>query len=154
MARALANIPEMVMAALFAALIVVTNLAVAFRYLLNDPLMWSDEVSRLLLIWITFLAAAIGVRRGSHFAVTLAVSALPDSLRRPFSTLTILAMMAFGAVFLIVGVVVLRQMVVVRYVTIGISMAWAYLAIPVSGGLMVTYAAVRVVSGGHDARTG
>ncbi|MBI2525080.1 MAG: TRAP transporter small permease [Candidatus Rokubacteria bacterium] len=142
------------MAALFAVLIVVTNLAVVFRYLLNDPLMWSDEASRLLLIWVTFMGAAIGVRRGSHFAVALVVSALPDSLRRSLFTLSNLAMMAFGAVFLIVGVVVLRQMVVVQYVTIGISMAWAYLAIPVSGGLMVTYAAVRVVSGGHDARTG
>ena len=57
--------------------IVVVAAAVIFRYLLNRPIQGSDEIASLLLIWMTFLAGAIGLRRRLHPSVPLLVSRLP-----------------------------------------------------------------------------
>ncbi|MGI9425589.1 MAG: TRAP transporter small permease, partial [Hyphomicrobiaceae bacterium] len=52
--------------------IVVTS--VFFRYVLNDALPWSEEIAKFFMVWLTFLAAPVGLSRGAHVAIE-AVSA-------------------------------------------------------------------------------
>ena len=41
--------------ALFAVIIVCVSLQVFFRYVLNDPLTWSEELARFSFMWMVFL---------------------------------------------------------------------------------------------------
>lgn len=48
---------------------------VFFRYVLGQPLFWSDEVARFALIWMTFLgAAALMFSEGGHITVEVLVT--------------------------------------------------------------------------------
>lgn len=47
------------------------------RYLFNYSFTWYEELGRYLGVFLTFLGAAIGVRKGSHFTMDLLVSHLP-----------------------------------------------------------------------------
>jgi len=47
------------------------------RYVLNDSFAWTEEIARYLLMWITFIGAAIAMRRGTHISVEVAHMFLP-----------------------------------------------------------------------------
>ncbi|USG64339.1 TRAP transporter small permease [Brevibacillus ruminantium] len=44
---------------------------VAFRYLFNSPLIWSDEVAIFALVWITFVGGSMGIKLDQAASVTI-----------------------------------------------------------------------------------
>ena len=66
-------------------LIVMTILAfigVLARYVFVVSIPWIDEVTRYLMIWMTFLASAISVSDSSHTSVDILPSFLPKKLKK------------------------------------------------------------------------
>ncbi|MFO1281866.1 MAG: TRAP transporter small permease [Burkholderiales bacterium] len=49
---------------------------VVFRYFLNAPLVWSDELARYLFVWASFLGWIVAARRRSHLAIDMLVGKL------------------------------------------------------------------------------
>lgn len=60
------------------ALIIFTN--VALRYLTNQSIEWAEEVSRHMMIWLTFLGCGPVLRYGGHIAVENLQDSLPHSV--------------------------------------------------------------------------
>ena len=86
---------EMVGAIFCLALIVlVTGLAVFCRYVLQDPLTWSADVSTVALVWLSFLGAATILREGGHVAATGLVEKLPTAARRAVNLLLLALLLA------------------------------------------------------------
>ena len=69
------------------------------RYVLKSSLAWSEELSRFLFIWMTFVAAYTGARQGKHIGVEALQNALP---RVPAIALKFLANMLTSAFFFVV----------------------------------------------------
>ena len=57
-----------------AAMTIIVALNVVFRYILNISIVWSEELSIYLLIWSSFLAAAVAFRQGTHVAFTIVIN--------------------------------------------------------------------------------
>ena len=51
------------------------------RYVLNNSLAWTEEIARYLLIALTFIGAAMAVRKGTHIAVEFLYVYLPRPRR-------------------------------------------------------------------------
>jgi TRAP-type C4-dicarboxylate transport system permease small subunit len=68
---------------------------VFFRYALNNPLYWAEEAARLLLIWLSFIGAALAFQRGQHLAMDVVMRLMPDALRRRLQILVAGAGVAF-----------------------------------------------------------
>jgi TRAP-type transport system small permease protein len=67
--------------------IIVMCLAVALgvvsRYVVGRPLLWTDEVARLALVWLTFIGAAqLFTYQGGHLSLTLLTDRLGPTARR------------------------------------------------------------------------
>lgn len=63
------------------ALIAVAALTLAqifFRFVLNAPLIWSEELSRLLVVWMTFIGAAVVCWDGRHLNIDVFFGLLPS----------------------------------------------------------------------------
>ena len=65
----------------FATIVILTIAQVFFRFALDSPLVWSEELSRLLLVWVTFLGAAVVAWDGRHLTVDVMFIRLPARVR-------------------------------------------------------------------------
>lgn len=59
-----------------------TLLQVAARYLFNNPLTWSEELSRFAFIWSIFIGAGVMIRQGGHVSVDSLVVLFPRRLQQ------------------------------------------------------------------------
>ena len=55
---------------------------VVTRYLFNFSIIWAEEVSQYLMIWIAYLGAGLALREGRHVAVEMLQDRLPAALGR------------------------------------------------------------------------
>lgn len=67
------------MIAALAAMSVIVFVNVALRYLTDDSIVWSEEVARYLMIWLTFLGIGPVMRLGGHVAIDTLHNAVPAS---------------------------------------------------------------------------
>jgi len=68
------------------------------RYVLNATPTWVEQVSLLLVVFIAFIGAAVGVRQNTHLCVDMFRNRLPETGRRGLKYLVHAVMLAFGAV--------------------------------------------------------
>jgi len=135
--RSLNRLAEWAMVLLLAAMALVTGLAIAGRFLFSYSLFWSDELTRFLLIWISFLGMSVGVRRGAHPGIDSLTRALsPRAARIVLSCAAALSLLFFAVMAAYGGVLVLRTWPQ-RSPSMGLRMSVPYLAVPVTGLLML-----------------
>lgn len=67
--KTLVAVERGVSVAFMAAIVALVVFQVVSRYVLGRPLPWTEEISRIALIWLTFVSAALVMARGQHIAV-------------------------------------------------------------------------------------
>lgn len=135
----LVNIPEAVGAIAMLAITLVLFAGVVWRYFFVDPLTWSDEISRLLFVWLAFIGAAIGVKRGSHSAVVVFEARMPRRWQRALMLFTLAVMTVMAGVLVYTGIRETIANIAQAMPVTRISRGWQYVAVPISGGLMLFY---------------
>lgn len=140
LSRKLEAISETLMYLLLAVMVVTTFLQVFFRYVIFHSLPWSEELSRYALVWLTFIGASYGIKRGIHVAVTALTQALPARAQQFLWQLTCLLITLLGIVLIVYGLklaqINLGQLSPSLHIPIGL----AYLALPAGGFLMIIHA--------------
>jgi TRAP-type C4-dicarboxylate transport system permease small subunit len=114
-------------------------LGVFSRYVLFRTFVWYDEIARASFVWLVFLGAAVGVKRGSHFGLHLFVDMLPQSIRGLAAAITPILIGIFAAVLLVQGLAFVELGRYQQLPVMGISKVWVYAAMPVGGLLMLAY---------------
>lgn len=90
---------EIAVSTILVALVTVTFAQVVFRYVLQAPLAWSEELARFLLMWLASLSAAYAFKTRSHFALRFVVDRFQPAVQRWLATGVTLAVVWFLAVF-------------------------------------------------------
>jgi len=68
---------EMLIAAFLAVMVVMVFGNVVLRYAFNSGIVVSEELSRWLFLWVTFLGAIVALKEGAHLGSDFLVSRLP-----------------------------------------------------------------------------
>ncbi|MDP3071841.1 MAG: TRAP transporter small permease [Opitutaceae bacterium] len=92
---------ELLIVALFAAIVLVGGLQVLCRYAFNASLSWSEEFQRYGLIWIVFLAIVVGYRRGAHIGMGLFLEKMPRAVQRPMGVCIDFLWLALGGAMVV-----------------------------------------------------
>lgn len=133
----------------FAVLVVVVLLGVFTRHVMQDQVRWSEELARLLLVWVSFLGGAIAYIDDRHLGVDALVSRLDPAAARIAAVFCHLLVLAFALAVMGVGG---TRIVMDRFSSgqllpaLQLSRGWFYLAIPVSGWLISLFAIGNLIS--------
>jgi len=126
-----------ILAFIISVMLVVVSAQVWYRFVLNDPLTWSEEVARYLFVWISFLGSAVGVRMNVHLGIDLIDKILSPRGRIIMTVVVNLLIQIFLAVVIYWGVRILQVVQFQKSASMGIPMTYPYLAVPVGSAFML-----------------
>lgn len=113
---------------LVCAMTVVCLAQVIWRYVFNDPLIWSEELSRYLFVWIGYLGAWVAWRRRQHIALDAVLLLRSLAVRRLSAVVVELLVLGF-CLYTAWGNVTLMGISGSQLsAVLQLSMKWVYLA--------------------------
>jgi TRAP-type C4-dicarboxylate transport system permease small subunit len=139
LARALSQVVEGLLLVMMVVLCLDVFLGVFSRYVLARTFTWYDEIARLLFVWIVFLGAAVGVRRGAHFRLHLVLERFPPGIRRVAHVVGVLVLMGFGLLMIQQGWKLVELGQFQRTPVMGLSKRYVYASVPAGGALIILY---------------
>ncbi len=138
---------DVLISVLLAVMVVLVFSNVVMRYAFNSGITVSEELSRWLFVWCTFLGAVVALKDGRHLGTDVLVKRLPAPLRK-LCQLVGCCLMLFAIGLLFKGA--LQQVEINRTTTsaaMEVSMAWFYavgIVCAVLGALVVIRDLIRV----------
>lgn len=145
MRRLIDNLLELLLWMILAAMSLVVAANVFCRFVLNDSLYWGDEVAQILLVWLTFLGAAVAVREDQHYSLNYFSRLLTGGKLRALNLFRDTATIAAIAVLLYYSAVVSWRVHDWIMPATEISRALVYGACPVGCVFMLYYALGRLI---------
>ena len=67
---------------------------VFFRYVLNDSIVWAEELSTFMMMWVAFLVAPVLYRDRMNVAITMLLEKLPARLQQSLLMILEIAIIA------------------------------------------------------------
>ncbi len=114
---------------------------VLLRYVFKVPIPWTEEASRFLFIWATFMGAAIAFHDGGHLNVKLFVSRLPKGRPQAFTAvLADICCFWFLGMYTVQGFALATRLSMMGQTPPSMDfllMGWVYLAIPIGSLFMI-----------------
>jgi len=146
----LAKVEAGVLILFVAVMTVVVFLQVFYRYVLTQPLHWSEELARYLFVWLSMFGASLAVQKQGHFGFDILFQAFPQRIRWYMRLSIHLLMEAVILVILVQGVTLVQKTVPQESPAMGISMGWAYACLPVGAALMALHLCVLLLKDATD----
>lgn len=106
------------------------------RYVLNSTPTWVEQVAFLIVVYIGFLGAAVGVHRNTHLGVSVFREMSPKPIRRLFDFLSFSILGGFGLVMVIYGYKLTLFKWSAQIPLIHVSEGWRALPIMLSGAFV------------------
>ncbi len=115
------------------------------RYVMNNTPTWVEELALLLMSYIAFLGAAVGVRRNSHLNIDFVREAFPAVPREAMRYLADLLVVLFGGFMALEGYGLMANNLDRMIPMINLSESWRVLPMAIAGVLFVIFAGRNIV---------
>ncbi len=114
----------------------VVILQVFFRYVLNDSLSWTEELSKTMMVWSALLVAPWAYRSNANVALTMFMNELPSVLRNLTHLVIDGLVFWIAAIFVREGIDFCVRGQSIRAASMPIQVAWFYSVIPIAFSLV------------------
>jgi len=135
---------EHLCALLVAAMVVLLFIQVVGRYGFENPPDWTEELARMVFIYLTFVGGALAIVRNAH----LRIESFHDRLSPRAKTTLDIVLTLVGVIFLVVTLYysmgLLGRLSHQPMSSVPISKAFMFAAVPVGCALMLVYELLRI----------
>jgi TRAP-type C4-dicarboxylate transport system permease small subunit len=127
-------------------IIVSVQVQVVGRYIFNDTPTWAEALALQLVLYVTALGVAVGVRDAGHIGLESLVSLLPESLRLKIEILIHAMVALFGAIMVQSGWLWTRLKWSELDPMLGMPVGIDYLSLVIAGTLIVMFSIEHIIA--------
>lgn len=124
--------------------------AVAFqvfgRHVLNNTPTWAESLSLLLVLFVTMLGAAVGVRDAGHIGFESLADLLPPAAQYGLRILVHFLVLAFGVIMAWHSGLLAESVHTYKIPNLGISEGWKYVPAVISGMLISLFSIEHIIA--------
>jgi TRAP-type C4-dicarboxylate transport system permease small subunit len=143
--RMIGRVEEAAAVGLLLAIAGLVNLQIVARYVFDSPFIWPEEITKILLIWLCYVAAGAVTRRSAHIAVDTFVLTLPRVLRLAVMILLDLITIALFGALAVIGTRLVASVGGMKLIATGLPTSVLVWPVIIGGGLIVLHSALRVM---------
>jgi TRAP-type C4-dicarboxylate transport system permease small subunit len=122
---------------LLIAMTIIVLIQIVFRYLLNDSLIWTEEVSKTMMVWGAFLIAPWAYRNGANVSIQMFTDELPLTLRRLLHLALNLLVIRIIVVFWSESFGMVDRGFSIKAASLPVQVGWFFIVVPVAFGAML-----------------
>ena len=116
------------------------------RYVLNDTPTWAESGAVLLVLYVTMLGMAVGVRDAGHIGLESLLMLVPDALRLKMELLIHVLVLGFGVVMAYNCAVLAQSVWDYKIPTLGLSEAFKYVPPAMAGALIALFSIEHIIA--------
>jgi len=110
---------------------------IVFRYVLNDSLIWTEEVSKTMMVWGAFLIAPWAYRNSANVSIQMFTDELPLTLRRLLHLVLNVLVIWIIVVFWSESFGMVERGFAIRAASLPVQVGWFFFVVPVAFGAML-----------------
>lgn len=132
---------------LFAILVCVTAWQVFSRQVLNAPSTWSEELSKILFVWLAFAGSAFLFGERGHIAVDFLARRLPVTAQRILQVIVQITIVGFAVLAMVWGGYLASSNAWNQQMTaLPLTLGWVYIIIPIAGVFIAIFAVIDLIA--------
>jgi len=116
------------------------------RYVLNSSPTWTESLALVLVLYVTLIGAAVGVRDAGHIGMESLLVLVPETLRNRIELLIHVLVMLFGAAMIYNGLVLGQSVLSYKIPNLGLPESVRYVTLVISGLLVISFSVEHVIA--------
>ena len=124
----------------FVVMSLLTFVQVILRYVFNSSIVFSEELSRYLFVWLTFIGIAYGVKKQSHLSVDIVFNRLKGPAKTAVKYLALILYIVFAVLMVVHSYKYFSRVAATAQLaaSMNLHMKWVALA-PLAGFVLVLF---------------
>lgn len=139
------NLDMIILAIGVAIIFVILFLQVIFRYFLNSPIVWSEELARYTFVWITMIGISYNIRADNNISMTLLYGHCPQKLQKVLDIIILAIGLCLFIRLLPYSFEYFVSQMKIRSSAMGAPMALVAISVPIGTVLAILQLVVKVV---------
>lgn len=112
---------------------------VVWRWILKDPITWSEEAIQLIYIWVCYLGWCLAERKDAHIRITALMNALPKNVQKWLQVFNHFLCILFAVLMVVYGIKLVGIGSIRTGIAVKINMGVVYAMGPLCNLIIIFY---------------
>jgi len=121
---------------LFSVMFITLVMQIFSRQILNRPLIWTEELSRLIFVYIAMLGVTLGIKYEQHVGIEVFSDKFSPRVAKVMDIVKTILTGVIIVLLIYIGIVITKRKASLDLISLGISMGYLYGALPIGGVMM------------------
>ncbi len=118
---------------------------VFWRWILHDPIVWSEELINIIYVWICYLGWTLAERSDSHVRITAVLNALPQKAQKWVQAFCHVLCILFSVLMVVYGIELIGVGAKRTAVSFPMNYAVVYLIGPICNLIIIIYEVAELI---------